>query len=518
MILDISNPAQPLLVGRSSLMRRDLHPVFGRSLFKSGLVFSAQAELGLVVRALPGVLAVLQPPEAEGVLAGNPAELSVGAYSSTPVQYQWFSGATGDTSNPVAGATGRTLALPPVWESSSYWVRIQNQSGQFDSQAVAIRPVPPMDFKPLAGDLPLDGAAQGFALGQTNAYLVAGDTFHVIDISNPAQPAELSQLSLAVGSAGLVVSEPYACVWTQNGTLQRIDVSDPSHPRLAGAYSIPGATIAQVAVSAPSPTNSRAYLAGYTAEAATPGVLAVDLSDPSQIKPLGSFQDSFATVDDVGVTGHYALAVAGGVLKIIDFADPAQPQVVSSYSAEYGPPIGIFRVLVSGHYALLNLGDSVIGPSFIPGLEILDISDPVNPRRVSSAHIFGSLIGTDGTHALLDNEGTLQIVDFADPATPVLVGSFALARGNAVVRGNNLFVIDDSRFRSLELLPRLRVGVPSLGSAMLSLRWTGAAGVVLQQTHSLATPAWLDVGGTDGRSRIDLPRSFEPSFFRAVRR
>jgi hypothetical protein len=77
MILDISNPAQPLLVGRSRLMARDLLPVFGRSFFKGGLLFSAQAELGLVVRALPGSLAMLQPPEAEGVLAGDPAELSV---------------------------------------------------------------------------------------------------------------------------------------------------------------------------------------------------------------------------------------------------------------------------------------------------------------------------------------------------------------------------------------------------------------------------------------------------------
>jgi hypothetical protein len=516
-MLDISNPARPLPVGRSPMGSRDL----GRSLAQNGFLFSAGGEHGLTVRSLAGPLNMLLPPERQRVLFGETAELTVGVYSMSPVQYQWYFGPSGDTSNPVPGATGNVLSLPPVWELSSYWVRVTNQSGQIDSQAVATRPVPALDFKLLAPGPHLNGAAQGIALGEHLAYFVAADTFHVIDVSNPAQPTERSQLPLSVaGSAGLVVSEPYACVWAQGEIFQRlfqrIDVSDPSHPRLTGRYSTGGDNIVQIAISSSSPTNSRAYLAVY-GDVGTGGVIAVDLSDPTELKPISTYR--FATsVDDVCATSHYALAVTGGALQVIDFADPAHPQVVGSYSAENLQPKLIYRVLISGRYALINLS-SFDGPSFIPGLEILDISDPVHPQLVGSARIVGSLMAVDGTRAFLGYNG-IQVVDFTDPAMPALVGAFNTVNSEfaAAARGNNLFVIDDNRFLSMELSPRLRLDVPLLGPGTFTLRWTGAPGVVLQQTHSLASPAWLDLDGTDGRSRIDLPRSVQPAFFRAVRR
>ena len=67
-------------------------------------------------------------------------------------QYQWYMGASGDTSSPIAGATGRTLyfryANPTqryvrniyltIPFSVSVWVRATNAEGSTDSAAVTV--------------------------------------------------------------------------------------------------------------------------------------------------------------------------------------------------------------------------------------------------------------------------------------------------------------------------------------------------------------------------------------------
>jgi hypothetical protein len=50
---------------------------------------------------------------------------SVTATGDAPLQYQWYSGLTGNTNTPISGATTTTLTVkPPV--TSAYWVRISN--------------------------------------------------------------------------------------------------------------------------------------------------------------------------------------------------------------------------------------------------------------------------------------------------------------------------------------------------------------------------------------------------------
>jgi hypothetical protein len=514
-LVDVSNPSRPLPVWRNA------EPEFGRSIAQHGLLFSAQGELGLTVRSLPGPLTMVQPPQGEGVLFGEPTELTVGVYSTSPVQYQWYLGATGDTSHPVQNGTGPVLSLPPVWETSSYWVRVKNQSGQLDSQTVATRPTPPLDLKQFAGDPGLSTGVQAIALGEHLAYLIQTGTFRVLDVSNPARATELGRLKLGLtNTAGLTITEPNAYVWADGGTLQRIEVSDPAHPRLTGRYSTAGNLIDQVI--APSPSSKTSPPLAYLA-ADTEGLVALDLSDSTELKRLSTYAFSNPVVG-IATTGNYVLALTGGTLQVTDFRDPAHPQVVGSYAPENVSPRLVESVLTSGHYALLKLGPEG-GLSLFPALQILDISDPVHLQLIGSAWSSGSLIAVDGTRAFLtgygyfDNHPVIQVVDFTDPASPALVGPFSIADvpSGLAVRGNNLFILDGGLLFA-ELSAQLRVLAPSLGAGTATLRWTGAPGVVLQQSHSLASPAWQDLEGTDGRSRIDLPRTVEPSFFRAVQR
>lgn len=65
-------------------------------------------------------------PQSQTIASGQAATLSVGANGSG-VTYQWYIGSSGDTSNPIAGATASTT--PPLTSAASYWVRVSSTGG-----------------------------------------------------------------------------------------------------------------------------------------------------------------------------------------------------------------------------------------------------------------------------------------------------------------------------------------------------------------------------------------------------
>jgi len=57
--------------------------------------------------------------------SSNGATFTVAATGDTPLQFQWYSGTSGNTALPIAGATSTTLSVKPV-VTSAYWVRVTN--------------------------------------------------------------------------------------------------------------------------------------------------------------------------------------------------------------------------------------------------------------------------------------------------------------------------------------------------------------------------------------------------------
>lgn len=79
----------------------------------------------------------LQPLGAT-ITSGTTAQLSVSAGGTGPLSYQWYRGATGDTSSPVFGAFSSAVSLNPA-ASTSYWVRVTGQCPPFaDSSSVTV--------------------------------------------------------------------------------------------------------------------------------------------------------------------------------------------------------------------------------------------------------------------------------------------------------------------------------------------------------------------------------------------
>jgi alpha-tubulin suppressor-like RCC1 family protein len=78
---------------------------------------------------------VISSSSVQSTTAGQSATLSVSA-TGTGLNYQWYRGASGNTSNLIAGATSTTYATPFVTDATSYWVRITNAGGSVDGATV----------------------------------------------------------------------------------------------------------------------------------------------------------------------------------------------------------------------------------------------------------------------------------------------------------------------------------------------------------------------------------------------
>jgi hypothetical protein len=61
--------------------------------------------------------------------AGSAVTLTVTPIGSGPFSYQWYSGVSGDTSNPIQGATAASFRTPALGATSSYWVEVIGPGG-----------------------------------------------------------------------------------------------------------------------------------------------------------------------------------------------------------------------------------------------------------------------------------------------------------------------------------------------------------------------------------------------------
>lgn len=73
-------------------------------------------------------LLITTQPASQIIFAGQSANLSVVAGGSGTITYQWYQGESGNTSNPVTGATTSALTVSPT-STTSYWVRVANKPG-----------------------------------------------------------------------------------------------------------------------------------------------------------------------------------------------------------------------------------------------------------------------------------------------------------------------------------------------------------------------------------------------------
>jgi hypothetical protein len=80
--------------------------------------------------------AITSQPQSGTIRVTSGATLTVGV-TGTSLAYQWNIGASGNTSNPIAGATGPSVDVTPQ-QTTSYWVRVSNSCGTVNSATATV--------------------------------------------------------------------------------------------------------------------------------------------------------------------------------------------------------------------------------------------------------------------------------------------------------------------------------------------------------------------------------------------
>jgi hypothetical protein len=266
--------------------------------------------------------------------------------------------------------------------------------------------------------------AQGMVLARNHLFVAGGKAgLQVIDVNRPASSQVVGHYDGNVNERGITVAGNYVYAATQRrwtgsnwigGGLQIIDIQDPAQPHLAGALGGDDAT--EVAVS-----GSNACLIQGTSL----GLL--DISDPANPKSVGRYEAGAVFVK-LALVGNYAYVAAKpnsgrGGLHVIDISNPADPRQAGRYDGG----AEAFDIAVSGNYAYLAQGPRWNGTTYVSGgLQIIGISNPMNPQRVGAYDTSGSVHGVavSGSYAYVVGDGIgLHLLDISNPANPHRVGA-----------------------------------------------------------------------------------------------
>ncbi len=138
----------------------------------------------------PTAPSITTQPASQEVQSGTAIALSVAA-SGDDLTYQWYSGNSGDTASPVAGATSGTLTTGALTVSTNFWVQITNAGGSANSETAVITVAAPS--VPLVLDGTGDIAGENIQHPNGNIFdqiLLTGETIQL-----QARPGQITRVS-----------------------------------------------------------------------------------------------------------------------------------------------------------------------------------------------------------------------------------------------------------------------------------------------------------------------------------
>ena len=234
-----------------------------------------------------------------------------------------------------------------------------------------------------------------------------------VDISNPLTPKQLQHYDTEGLATDITVSSKQLYITTSSPTIEVIDTRVPSASPKLGFYSIYGANVQRLKLSADTPM---AYITdGYT------GLHIIDVSTPSQPfeKATITYGGYSLGMDISNDNKTLYMAHSSNGLDIIDITDTISPSMLSNYPSMSTA----FDVALSTDNTKAYITDKT------DGLKIIDISDNTSPTLISSydmsANIYQIALSADETKAYIANGNAgLKIFDISNPLVPILMGTY----------------------------------------------------------------------------------------------
>jgi hypothetical protein len=281
-----------------------------------------------------------------------------------------------------------------------------------------------------------DSSAGNVTVTGPHAIITRGG-IRIWNVADPFHP--VFEGALGIGGGKISSSGNLVCAqqWGGNMSVSVIDISNPAAPAMVSEFGNYG-ILKQLVIS-----STVGYIADYHFALRT-----IDLADPNHISELDNMHGRAALAWSVAVRGNYAYeAVGPWGLNIIDISNPAQLDSIWSLNL---PQMGnILKVLTVGDY-LYAFDFRISGPSYI---QTFHLANPEVPELVNSLAIpqlfEGSAFGVTASNGYLYfvQYNYLKVYSLANPAAPQLVGSCGLPLPNlyayahrVVVTGNYAYV------------------------------------------------------------------------------
>ncbi len=167
-------------------------------------------------------LAFTTQPSSTTINSGLAATFSV-AVSGTSPTYQWYAGISGDTTNPISGATSGSYTTSAITATASFWLRASNFAGSVDSNTVIATVVttPRITEQPKAKWLAIEGDGVNMSVDTTGINLSYQWRKNGVDLVGKKQKTlVLTGLKLSdTGSYSVVVSNSAGSVTSTASSL-----------------------------------------------------------------------------------------------------------------------------------------------------------------------------------------------------------------------------------------------------------------------------------------------------------
>jgi hypothetical protein len=168
--------------------------------------------------------------------------------------------------------------------------------------------------------------------------------------------------------------------------------------------------------------------------------------DSGNRKAIIGSVDTPGEANDVKVVDGKAYVADGDGLQIIDVSDPKNPKIIGTADT----PGSAEDVYVSGNYAYIAAGYN--------GFQIIDVSNPNSPQITGGVKTPGGACGVyvSGNYAYIaDGDSGLQIIDVSNPSNPKRIGDGADTPDFACgvyVSGNYAYIRESETARILRIL------------------------------------------------------------------
>ncbi len=300
----------------------------------------------------------------------------------------------------------------------------------------------------------LDGLGNGrdVDLVDGRAYLTAGDSLRIFDVSDPTNPTELGSYVLTIPTEVAVIDN-LAYVLDANLGLQILDITNPAVVALVGGVVIPSGRALQI-------VGELAYVVQDSFGDAM--VHVVDVSEPTTPSIIGSASVS-GSPQDLTVRGsHVYVSKSNAPIEIFDVSNPAEPESVGN-------------ALDSDNNAGLAIAGDDLLATTREGLTVFDLSEPDDPISIATVSLpsddFAGSITVVDSRAYLDRgfDG-IHVIDVSNPATPTRLGVLPISsvQNSVAVEGALMITADGNRG-----LHTAAAGTPIASAAVAEVRFTG---------------------------------------------